>query len=135
MYENYRRLQEKIEKIVLGKQTEGLQAVRAALESNLYGLEREHPKNIMGGKSHKYFTRRVVKLVAAQPTIKQMRATLWQYSKLEVPPNFDSARDIPVYQECDISPNRNDNICEPGVVSHFRFSPLSIEEQRMTNTM
>ena len=135
VYADYRMLQAKIERIVVENVIEGPEAVRAALELNLASLELEHPSNIMGGKSHKYFTRRVVKLVAAQPTIGQMRATLWQYNELEVPLDFDPGRDIPVYQEREKNTERNDTICGQDVVSHFRCTLLSEEEQIMTNAM
>lgn len=135
VYADYRNLQTKIERFVMENASEGHEAVRAALELNLASLELEHPHNIMGGKSHKYFTRRVVKLVAAQPTIGQMRATLWQYNELEVPIDFDPVRDIPVYQEGEMNTERDDTICEENVVSNFRCTLLSEEEQNMTNAM
>lgn len=69
-------------------------------------LESKYPIRCMDGASHNKYVRRCIMVVAAQPSVDQMRATLWHEPVLGVPRDFDPveaarARDAaPVQPAC-----------------------------------
>ena len=135
VYNDFRRLQETVDAVILRNEKNGSLAVRQALLSIAPTLEQCYPRNIMAGKSHEHFTSRVIKLAAAQHTVEEMRATLWQYNKREVPQDFDPARDIPLAKDYKAQEDKNHSVFERNTVSNFRIFPLSKDEKRKFDTM
>lgn len=135
VYKDFRNLQETVDAVIISNAEKGLLAVRQALLSVSPTLEQRYPRNIMDGMSHKHFTSRVIGLAAAQHTVEEMRATLWQYNEREVPQDFDPARDIPMAKDYKVQEDENHYVFEPNTVSNFRIFPLSKEEIRNFDTM
>jgi hypothetical protein len=74
------------------RESENRDDAQQRLLANLAAWEKCYKIKCMSGPSHTRFTHRTIMMVAAQPSLEAMRATLWQAGTLEMPVGIDAGR-------------------------------------------